>query len=136
MALARLRCLAPQIDHPGGTSLLNVTIKTRPPPLRDLSGEALTDLQLRPQPQPFGGNLGGSLSHATGDVVAGDDQVIALVRLDRTTDRPPRTIIVMISSLSQSSLIGWSLRCRLETLAPAIRAAVPQPSLPYETPAL
>src|SRR5260370_29104694 len=65
-----------QIDHALVDVLTDHPIEARPALLLDLPCQVLADLQFRPRPQPFGGDLGGSSTHTTGDVVAGDDEVL------------------------------------------------------------
>src|SRR5260370_38350073 len=65
-----------QIDHALVDVLTDHPIEARPALLLDLPCQVLADLQFRPRPQPFGGDLGGSGTHTTGAVVAGADEVL------------------------------------------------------------
>lgn len=62
--LAILTTLAPQR-----------AVQARPALLGHLSLKRLLDLPFRPQTQPFGGQLGRSVTEALGNVIAGDDEM-------------------------------------------------------------
>ncbi|MNF83434.1 hypothetical protein D3C84_657590 [compost metagenome] len=72
------------------------TIQTGPALLLHLPLQAALDLQLGARAEPLGGQFRGTVAHALGDVVAGDDQILAGVVLTAQDDVGVRVISVPV----------------------------------------
>ncbi len=59
--------------------MLQRAIKTGPALLFHLPLQAAPDLQFGARAQPIGGEFAGAMTHAIGDVIAGDNQIPPLV---------------------------------------------------------
>lgn len=75
---------------------LQGAIQAGPTLLIDFAGQRALDLQLCARPQPFGGQLRGTLAHAPGDVGLRDDEVLARVVLASQNDVRVRVVGVLV----------------------------------------